>query len=216
MCVCERRSSCTQIASDYLHRDPLTSGIRSPFIRAASAFPTQHRWKKEAAILPPLLAVSLSTSKYSLQIIREIFLYWLINPLLYGTNFNAIRRVDFSTPELINATLVFRFESRGWYIYIYIKMRFPRKYLLPLMASIYASPVSCYTTSRYLARIKLHAIYFPGCCELCVRDRGREQRCVVSEREFFFFCYFFQKLVFGGNGTSDEWNPFCISFYESG
>lgn len=89
-------------------------------------------------------------------------------------------------------------------IYIYIKMRFPRKYLLPLMASIYASPVSCYTTSRYLARIKLHAIYFPGCCELCVRDRGREQRCVVSEREFFFFCYFFQKLVFGGNGTSDE------------
>lgn len=75
VCVCERRSSCTQIASDYLHRDPLTSGIRSPFIRAASAFPTQHRWKKEAAILPPLLAVSLSTSKYSLQIIREIFLY---------------------------------------------------------------------------------------------------------------------------------------------
>lgn len=120
VCVCERRSSCTQIASDYLHRDPLTSGIRSPFIRAASAFPTQHRWKKEAAILPPLLAVSLSTSKYSLQIIREIFLYWLINPLPYGTNFNAIRRVDFSTLEsaLINATLVFRFESRGWYIYI--------------------------------------------------------------------------------------------------
>lgn len=197
MCVCERRSSCTQIASDYLHRDPLTSGIRSPFIRAASAFPTQHRWKKEAAILPPLLAVSLSTSKYSLQIIREIFLYWLINPLHYGTNFNAIRRVDFSTPELINATLVFRFESRGWYIYIYIKMRFPRKYLLPLMASIYASPVSCYTTSRYLARIKLHAIYFPGCCELCVRDRGREQRCVVSEREFFFFVIFFRSWFSG-------------------
>lgn len=82
-------------------------------------------------------------------------------------------------------------------IYIYIKMRFPRKYLLPLMASIYASPVSCYTTSRYLARIKLHAIYFPGCCELCVRDRGREQRCVVSEREFFFFVIFFRSWFSG-------------------
>lgn len=86
-------------------------------------------------------------------------------------------------------------------IYIYKKMRFPRKYLLPLMASIYASPVSCYTTSRYLARIKLHAIYFPGCCELCVRDRGREQRCVVSEREFFFFLLFFSEVGFRG-----KWN----------
>lgn len=65
------------------------------------------------------------------------------------------------------------------------------------MASIYASPVSCYTTSRYLARIKLHAIYFPGCCELCVRDRGREQRCVVSEREFFFFVIFFRSWFSG-------------------
>lgn len=42
------------------------------------------------------------------------------------------------------------------YIYIYIKMRFPRKYLLMASMWIHASPVSCYITSRYLARIKLY------------------------------------------------------------
>lgn len=115
--------------------------------------------------------------------------------------------MDSSTVEsaLINAMLVFRFES----VDVYIKMRFPRKYLLPLMASmwIHASPVSCYITSRYLARIKLHAIYFPDVCELCVRDRGREQRCVVSKRgreegrEFFFFLLFFSEV-----GFREKWN----------
>lgn len=82
----ERRSSlcapCTQIASDYLHRDPLTSGIRSPFIRAAFAFPTQQPVEKrscDSSFLPPpssfssFSSVSLSTSDYSLPRQLDLF-----------------------------------------------------------------------------------------------------------------------------------------------
>lgn len=75
-------------------------------------------------------------------------------------------------------------------------MRFPRKYLLMASMWIHASPVSCYITSRYLARIKLY-ISRMFVSYVCVMEVENNVVWWKGGGSSFFFVIFFRSWFSG-------------------